>query len=100
MLRFIAIGLCTATALASIAAIAQTDQPAVPSATGASQAVKQSVESPFNQLKTKGNLAKQKAGGTAAHARKNLEHARKMTTNPVEALKPKLNNVTDPLKPQ
>jgi hypothetical protein len=103
MLRFVAISLCAATALASLAAIAQTDQSAVPSATGAStpaQAVKQSVESPLKQLKNKGNLAKGKAGASAAHARKNLEHARKMTTNPSQALKPQLTNPAESLKPQ
>jgi hypothetical protein len=45
MLRFVAIGLCAATALTPLAAIAQTDQLSIPSATGAStpaQAVKQS----------------------------------------------------------
>jgi hypothetical protein len=62
--------------------------------------VKQSVESPLKQLKNKGNLAKRKAGASAAHARKNLEHVHKMTANPAEALKPQLNNVANPLKPQ
>ena len=105
MLRFVAICLCAATALTPLAAIAQTDQLSIPSATGAStpaQAVKQSAGSGLKQLKDKGNLAKakQKAGASAEHARKNVEHVRKMTTHPSEALKPQLTNPAESLKPQ
>jgi hypothetical protein len=48
----------------------------------------------------KGNLAKQKAGASAEHARKNVEHVRKMTANPSKALKPQLTNPAESLKPQ
>jgi hypothetical protein len=103
MLRFVAIGLCAATALTSHAVIAQTDQLSIPSATGAStpaQAAKQSAGSGLKQLKDKGNLAKQKAGASAEHARKNVEHVRKMTANPSQALKPQLTNPAESLKTQ
>ena len=96
--RFLAICFGAALALTSYAVMAQTDQTAVPAATGLTnpaQTAKQSLQSQKSYLRNKTNKAK----ASAENARKKMQNARKMTSKPAGALKP-MANPAEVVKPQ
>jgi hypothetical protein len=83
--KFLAISLSAATALTPLAAVAQTDQSAVPSMTAPADAAKQSMESQGTKMKNKANKMKTSAQNVA---HKKMQNMGNMTTNPADAVKP------------